>query len=349
MNSRPLLFALLSIAALIFSAPVVGHSSPAVLNSALNEVNAACAFLEKLYNPALGLVRSTNDSSVYYIASDNLLAQAAMRHCIDPTAQADAASINQTITNCCNGGNDGVHEILLNRPIKIPIKSSNTYTIANSSAGQYFNKVTPTEVGANYTVLQEEHNSTAPLQDCGSNGYGDIAAYTALEDLGENNVTGAKNETNCLGVMWDGTGIADAAFKSGTGSELGIYQTYKLALLAYAYARVYGSVPYDWTALFALAGPDGGLHTGYNRTLGFAGTKENSETTSIVIIALSLPLPPRTVICNCPSLFNWFWIGLLALATIAIGTVLVWDHRKKKTFQQPVALVKQSLAFIDLS
>ena len=54
--------------------------------------DAGCLFfLKSLYNPSLGLVRSTPDSCVYYIAGENLLVEKAISSC-DPT-------ISQAITS----------------------------------------------------------------------------------------------------------------------------------------------------------------------------------------------------------------------------------------------------------
>jgi hypothetical protein len=35
-----------------------------------NRIQVACTFLDNLYNPSLGLLRNTPNSTVYYVASD---------------------------------------------------------------------------------------------------------------------------------------------------------------------------------------------------------------------------------------------------------------------------------------
>ena len=47
---------------------------------------------------------------------------------------------------------------------------------------------------------------------------------------------------DCLALMLDGRGLVDEPYKDGTGSEHGIYQTYKLALSLFR-------PPKDWHEL----------------------------------------------------------------------------------------------------
>src|SRR5437870_11450405 len=64
----------------------------------------ACAFLESLYDPSVHLVKETPTSHVYWIASDNLLAQQVLQECGSSNAQSiQAILINAT---CCQRGND---------------------------------------------------------------------------------------------------------------------------------------------------------------------------------------------------------------------------------------------------
>ena len=54
----------------------------------------------------------------------------------------------------------------------------------------------------------------------------------------EKNVTGVRHEMACPNVMFDGYGVANEAYKDGSASEHGIYQTYKLALYIYSLWKV---------------------------------------------------------------------------------------------------------------
>ena len=77
---------------------------------------------------------------------------------------------------------------------------------------------------------------------------------------------GAQHEMDSLALMFDGRGLVDESYKDGSGSEHGIYQTYKLALYLYP-LRATGTYCYrEEHPLFRSQGPDGGFHTGNDQT-----------------------------------------------------------------------------------
>jgi hypothetical protein len=282
----------------------------------------ACSFLKSLYNPSLGLMRSTPSSNVYYIASDNLLAEKALSSC-DPTI---SQAINQSISSCCIRGYDGMHEALLGVKIHVPVNNSAVYKVANSTTNKLFRNVTPTAAGGNYTVFWEVHNATGIFPDCT---YADVTVYTALELKLEGNTTGAQHELDCLAIMFDGRGMVDEPYKDGSGSEHGIYQTYKLARYLYALQKISGTYNYgEEENLLRSQGPDGGFHTGYDPIGTYAGTQENAETTSIVMITIS-----TTCIfpfCSIPPWIIYLYTGLAVAAVLMVVTILVLEQRKRK-------------------
>src|SRR5207248_3541913 len=80
--------------------------------------------------------------------------------------------------------------------------------------------------------------------------------------------------------------------------------------------------------------PDGGFHTGYDQTGTYTGTRENAETISIAIIAIS------SLSTTSPFAFPFFSIPLwiiylyagLAVASVAVAiTVLALERRKRTT------------------
>src|SRR3989454_1413235 len=257
-------------------------------------ITRACTFLDSLYDPSVHLVRETTSSHVYWIASDNLLAEGALQECGSRNAQFVRAGLNNA--TCCQQGNDHMHESLLGRSIPLPIHNATTYTVTG-----YWKSLTNSQETGNYTVKWEYHNSTGTLSPYD---YGDIATYTLLEYKRRNNETGVQDMIQVLNTMWTGAGIADEPYKE-TGVQSGIYQTYKTAL--YAYALTQQSIPVPATvtaALLRMQGPDGGFHTGYGTNLTYAGTDENAETTSIVILALNT-VPPGS-----NSTLSWIGTGL---------------------------------------
>lgn len=286
---------------------------------------AACQFLKSLYNPTLQLIRTTPSSNLYYISNDNLLAIRAINSC-DPTA---SQAIGQTLSPYIVNGSEFKVEPLLGALIGLPIHASNTYTIANSSAGRIFHGVTAASNGANYTVLEEVDNSTSIVPDCT---YADIGVYTALELSFDSNAnaTGARHEMDCLNLMFDGSGLADEAYKDGSASEHGIYQTFKLAL--YTYALQKNSNTYytsNLDTLLRMQGPDGGFHTGYDKAGTYAGTQENVETTAIAILTMPTTSSPQFQLPSIPSWLGYFILLWVVIAVAIVVLVLVIEQRKK--------------------
>ena len=79
-----------------------------------------------------------------------------------------------------------------------------------------------------------------------------------------------------------------------------------------------------------MQGPDGGFHTGYDRTGTYAGTLENAETTSIVILALNSTstcrlFPPLVL----PPWIVYVFIGFAGAAVAAVIIVLILETRRK--------------------
>ena len=294
-------------------------------------MQAACSFLKSLYNTSLGLVRSTSNSNIYYVASDNLLVEKAFSSCDPTTSQA----INQSIISCCDSGYDQVHEALLGARIHIPINNAAIYTVANSTAGKLFHGTSPSNAGGNYTVLWEIHNATGTFPDCT---YADVTVYTALELRLEGNSTGEQHKMDCLTTMFDGRGMVDEAYKAGSAMDHGIYQTYKLALYIYALQKISGTYFYGEENLLRLQGPDGGFHTGYDQIETYAGTEENAETTAIAMIAISnlsttnpFPFP----LFSIPSWVVYFFAVWAAIGVGVVVIVLVLEGKKRKqSFQK---------------
>ena len=320
------------LSAIFIGSTVFASAAQPIASSLLNQkLQAACSFLKSLYNPSLGLVRSTPNGSIYYVASDNLLVEKAFSSCDPRTSQA----INQSISSCCDSGYDHMHEALLGVRIHIPINNAAIYTVANSTAGKFFHGTSPTTAGGNYTVLWEVHNATGTFPDCT---YADVTVYTALELRLEGNSTGEQHKMDCLTTMFDGRGMVDEAYKAGSAMDHGIYQTYKLALYIYALQKISGTYFYGEENLLRLQGPDGGFHTGYDQIETYAGTEENAETTAIAMIAISnlsttnpFPFP----LFSIPSWVVYFFAVWAAIGVGVVVIVLVLEGKKRKqSFQK---------------
>ncbi|TMI24833.1 hypothetical protein E6H36_07855, partial [Candidatus Bathyarchaeota archaeon] len=75
MRRSPLLITLLVITFLGTSLSASAFAQPVSSSLVQEKLQLACSFLRSLYNPWLQLVRSTANSSVYYVTSDNFLAE----------------------------------------------------------------------------------------------------------------------------------------------------------------------------------------------------------------------------------------------------------------------------------
>ena len=289
-------------------------------------VQNACIFLENLYNSTLGLVESYPHSHVYYVASDNLLADSALQDCSSEQAKLIGQNITRTMSLCCGNGDDLMHESLLGRNVPLPIHNATILTVANSTTGKLFHGTTAMAAGGNYTVLWEYHKGTGILPDCE---YGDAVVYTALQLSRDHNTTGTQHEMGCLNKMYDGIGIVDEAYNSTTSSQYGVYQTYKLALYLYAQNNI--SHAFNSSDVEILLqpppGPGNGFYTGYLAPGTFDRTTlENAETTSIAMITLT------SLIQSGPPPDYWLFyiiIGLVVAAGVAVILVL-WIRIRAK-------------------
>ena len=302
------------------------------LSLAEEKIQLGCSYLQSLYNPALQLVRETSGSNTYHIASDNLLAQRALLACHNAIYDSTSAAIRQSISisSCCGTGADLMHEILLGSTVSLPLHTANNYVIANSTAGRLFRGVGPIAAGGNYTVVWEVHNATSVFTDCT---YADVAAYTFIERHREGNNTGEQQQIACLNMMFDGKGMIDEPYKDGTTAEHGIYQTFKTALYLQTFAYQCRQIPISLEeSILRVQGPEGGFHTGYDQAGTYAGTLENAETTSIVLIVLA-SITPTPI---CLPFLGWIfyvWIGLAAAASIVVGLVLLFENQRKRNLK----------------
>ena len=95
MRGLILLIVLLAATVLLSALSTPAVAQPVSSSLLAQKTQAACSFLKSLYNPSLGLIRSTPNSSIHYIASDNLLVEKALSSCDPRTSQ----SINQSISH----------------------------------------------------------------------------------------------------------------------------------------------------------------------------------------------------------------------------------------------------------
>ncbi len=143
----------------------------------------------------------------------------------------------------------------------------------------YFNAsknfVVATSQGRDISItLNNQSGSLSP------NNYSDIAFLEAIyyNEIGNHDEAISLFKTGAN--MYDGTGIVDSVFA-------GKYQTFKLALYHYAGKLLNQNVPSSvQTNLLKMQGSNGGFYSGYSSNFSTDGTLENTETTSLSILAL---------------------------------------------------------------
>ena len=228
-------------------------------------LTSAIDYLLADYNPKLGLIPETPNSSVYWLYSDNYLAALALSQYggADLTIAHTGANISVTLYRY------------------LPLaKAYNQYTAIGTSLCAF----SPSQ---NYTIGESNgyHLETTVNNGTGSlsgEQYADIAFLNAICLQGHGNTTAAVAAYDQAAKFFDGVGMRDLPY-----NQTGQYQTYKLALFLYASAAL--DQPFNTTALSTLLrmqAPDGGFYTGYDASYSHQTTLTNTETTSLVILAL---------------------------------------------------------------
>ena len=253
------------------------------------------------FNESLDLCREApnKEPDTYWLVSDNLWAWKALKVAnetyyfgaleVGPVADNIEAELKKdaTLYNL-PGDADGfpisfMHEAVIGDIIPTPNRNA---TILTLRSDDYNFK---TEV-CNGTIMPDWKN------------YTDRLLYMALSCFWQGNETGANLYFKNATATWDGIGINDTATKTD-----GFYATYKLALLLYT-SKVLGErllfeselVKRIWSLQRE---SDGGIITNYYAN----GTQKgdaNTETTSIVIIALLTP--PRAKLGTFAFYYPWY-------------------------------------------
>jgi hypothetical protein len=125
--------------------------------------------------------------------------------------------------------------------------------------------------------------------------------------------------------MWDANGLVDDPFKNGTNGEKGVYQTFKDALYLLVLQKTGQPAPANllWQIL-RLQSSVGGFNTGYYPNGTYAGRSENTETTSIVTLALEALLPTE------PWWETYRYLFLIPIATAPILVLLLLYYKDGK-------------------
>lgn len=239
--------------------------------AASSRLYLAVGYLRGHFSEAVGLIYESDDrgsqtisglnyshSQIYYVYSDNFLAEWALR----PYEQQISSRINQTI-QACGVPPSGFFEVLFGKTIP-----QNISVGAQSIVNQYPDRV----------IMAELHNTSISLR---WEEYGDTLIYQSLNSYIRGNRTGAGCYFDRAYRMWDGKGINDTAARSD-----GRYANYKLALVLYAseiLGLTIGNYTQIETKLWSMQQPGGGITSLADRNGNPIGTA-NAETTSIALL-----------------------------------------------------------------
>jgi hypothetical protein len=253
--------------------------------------------LDTQFNGSLGLCREapTAAPNTYWLASDNLWAWKALTLAANQPGLANAAEAGATAQKIKNSlttlaaqynlptDSDGLpesfcHEAVIGGPVQLPFRTNNPQTLYSDS----------------YTLKTDMRNGTA-MPDWTN--YSDLALYGALSYYWQNNDAAAISYYNMAVGMWNETsqGLQDVVNTNFTaGATTGDYSTFKVALLLYV-SNLLGQNPSLRAELtnkiYAQQAENGGITTDYYANGASVGDT-NTETTSIVIIALLTPPTP---------------------------------------------------------
>lgn len=254
------------------SVPISAKAARFLLNYTYNSTLGLCSEVYGNGGNSLGFL-----GQVFWIISDNLLAYYALQ-LYDKTVsdniknQIETYAKNYSLPTDPNGLPISFkHETILGDTL--PAGPPHGYTRHNLTQKD------------SYLVVTEVNNGGVWL---GWMNYSDELAWMAMSDLNQGNKTGAEKLYYTMMNFWDGYGFADAPFTDPNASEHGSYQTYKVALAIILRERLeLPKPPVESTMediLAACQQSDGGIATGYNKSLSTVG-QENTETTALVVIA----------------------------------------------------------------
>lgn len=243
-------------------------------SSASVPVHQALAYLQKQYDPQVGLLRESPTTAPYkyWLATDNLVAWYALR----PTGSYTLTDEIAATFDRYGIPTHGLIEILNGQIKPWPPYVETQQQVATIGSAE---------------VWIETRTAGAQDQDWAE--YADLALYAALNVGNRGQSAEAHRLYRDAMQLFDGVGFADRAFRAA-----GVYTTYKLALAIYV-AQVL-SEPVDtrlWSSLYtkqastsAPAAYIGGFYALYDRQ-GRPLNDPNTETTAYALLALSCGSP----------------------------------------------------------
>jgi tetratricopeptide (TPR) repeat protein len=303
-----------------------------------SKLRKAIDYLASQYNPAIGLCREAPNvaPNTYWLVSDNLWAYYALKEYHPAVSDMIRLKLQHFAILCDLPRNrDGLpisyaHEAVIGDSVPIPFHTCSAYTLKSNG----------------YVIKTDIANGTGVMLDWQE--YADPLLYASLSYHYQGNDTAALDCFTKAKDMWDGKGIWDVVTRAHRE-----YVTYKLALLLYVSKRLNIKLPFEdelMERIWKQQDPStGGIRTEYLLD-GTVKGDTNTETTSIVIIALTPPtthVKPKVNDVSLPHTFCHAWwdqaltdwwlnraydYGFQGIASIVGATEWVDIERKNGTF-----------------
>lgn len=230
-------------------------------------------YLVNSYNSTLGLCYEYPGSKVYWVTNDNVLASYALQN----WNRTIADNITETVKRIANE-----YDLLTSRT-GIPL-NCRAEILLGYNMNYFFNVTENTTLNSIYfgSILKTEKATNEILTNFEK--YADLLCYASLIEWRKQNYSGANHYYEEVKAMWNGKGFNDTVVKLK-----GYYATYKLGLF-YLTSRTLGKdfdFEKDLIERFSLCQlVNGGFVTDYYGNGSFpSGSKTNTETTSIILLA----------------------------------------------------------------
>ena len=261
----------------------------AATTSGNQSLHRAVAYLRATaYNPDVELCREAPRvaPSVYWVASDNLLASKALEpYDSKLSSRMRSRLVEIAKTYSLPVSVDGVplslrYDVVMrdDETLEIPPRDITHITLQNGS----------------YLLRYDVANGTNRFEDWGE--YADLLLLVALSNHNRGDHANAVGNFTLAANMWDGMGLRDKAYRLayGEGQARGspnAYATYKLGLLLYVAGKLGITLPYEQDVIGRVWSmqnqTSGGVFTHIMADGGSGDSDTNTETTAFVILGMT--------------------------------------------------------------
>ncbi len=294
---RYIVLVILLAALLVFSLFPLVPSTPKTRDQVA--LDRAITYFARNYNNTLGLIPETPGSQVYWLASDNYLADLALTRY--SSSNQSTISFGAVIFTALSGYEATIPSSLLQSQYSA-LNSTRGYFDCSADYSISWSKGGQPAAGSGSAVLKITANNQSP--SCAAQNYADLLFLQAIYYHRLGNSSAAASYYQAGAKDFDGRGFVDSANQGSTQSTL-TYQTYKVALYIYAsicLGQEAGATNLSLaksTLLYLQDNSTGGFATSYAPNLTSLNAPSisptsgvNTETTALAALALELMVAP---------------------------------------------------------